>query len=261
MTAREVAVTFDGSFDGFLSVVFACYYEKIVPSVIQEESHAQLTIADDTCFIKTDENRAKRVFNALNEKLNHDIVNNIYGAFLSFEDDRFMVLLQYIKMAFSVGNTVDDYQQIDFVRRFRKIARHVWREWHLLRGFCRFAETKQGVFYCEITPNNNVLSLLADHFSQRLMGQAWIIHDKTRHQAAIFNGTNCAITAVPHDATVELADGEEETQELWVAFFNALWIKQRTNLKLQRQLMPLYFRKNMTEFIKAEKMGLAAWEG
>jgi probable DNA metabolism protein len=84
------------------------------------------------------------------------------------------------------------------------------------------------------------------------MDQAWVIHDKTRSKAAIYDGNSYIITDVPKDTPVlyEEIEEEQEIQELWITFFNNLAIEARRNYKLQRQLLPLYFRKNMTEFVK-----------
>ena len=248
MVAREVAVTFDGTFDGFLSIVYAHYYDKINPINIQPENHAQLTLVMESVYIETNPTHSAKVFSAIKEKISYESAEFIFNAFLSSEDDRFMALLAYIKMGFVHGQKVDNHLQTECVRRVQKLAKHVAREAHLLNGFCRFAETKQGVFYCKITPKNNVLPIIANHFSQRFNNQAWIIHDQTYGQAAIYNQNSYVITTAPMDAIVDCVDDEEETQELWVTFFNAHFIKARVNLKLQRQMLPLYFRKNMTEF-------------
>ena len=247
-TRRNVAVLFDGSFDGFLCVVYAVYYEKIMPLSIQMESQAQLVLDVESCYINTNSERAARVFSAIREKVSIDASYYVYNAFLSYDESRFQSILGYIKLGFKLGHIVDSHLQQDCVRHVHKMANHVGRERHLLLGFCRFAETKQGVYYCEITPKNDVLLLVADHFSQRLMNQQWVIHDKRRGQAAIYDGEYYIIADTPKDATVVYAEGEAETQELWVAFFNALAIDARKNKKLQRQLLLLYFRGNMTEF-------------
>jgi len=252
-TPLVIAVTFDGSFDGFMSVVYACYYEKIVPISILPENQAQLTLTFESRHIETNPTHAAKVFSAIREKISWEAAETIYLAFLSYEEDRFLPLLEYIKFGFSIGHMVESHHQKDFVRHIRKISRHVGREAHLLRGFCRFAETKQGIFYCKVTPKNNVITLLTDHFTQRLHGQSWIIHDQTYNQAAIYNGESLIITPAPKDAKIELAENEQEIQEQWTTFFNALSIKARTNPKLQRQLLPLYFRSNMTEFIVNEE--------
>ncbi|MCL2286493.1 MAG: TIGR03915 family putative DNA repair protein [Firmicutes bacterium] len=247
---REVVVTFDGSFDGYLCIIYAYYYEKILPLVIQDEYQSQLTLDSEIYFVDTDSDKAARVLKGIREKVSDDAARYVYNAFLSGEDDKYMPIFHYILLGFSVGHMVNSHLKEDCVRRVHKLARHVGRETHLLLGFCRFAEADNGVYYCVITPKNDVLAMVAEHFTQRFMNQAWVIHDKSRNQAAIYDGNTLVITAVPKNATVNYAEGERETQKLWSTFFNVLAIEARKNPKLQRQLLPLYFRKNMTEFNK-----------
>jgi len=210
----------------------------------------QLSFDAATRFIETDAKKATRVFNAIREKISEDAADNVHRAFHANHDGRFSALLNYIRLGFSVGHMVDSHLHENFVRLVHKLAKNVWREAHLLHGFCRFEETKQGAYYCKVTPKNDVLPMLAAHFVQRLMNQAWVIHDKVRNKAAIYDGNSCVISSVPaNGVTVSLAEGEIETQELWVTFFNTLAIDERKNIKLQKQLLPLYFRGNMTEFV------------
>jgi len=246
-------ILFDGTFDGFLCVVYAHYYDKITPVLIQRTDHAQLTLHEKLHTITTDIAKATRVLNGIRKKISQEAADRVFYAFLSeaiaTDEEKYMTLLAYIKLGFKLGHMVDSHLQDDCVRMVHNFARHVGREAHLLHGFCRFAETESGVFYCQVTPKNDVLALLADHFCQRLATQPWIIHDKVRGLAAVFDGKSYVITDVPRDASVVYAPGEKETQELWVVFFENLAIEARKNPKLQRQLLPLYFRKNMTEFM------------
>lgn len=236
-----------------MSVVYAVYYDKLSPTSIQIDGREQLSLGD-LRRIETDDEKAARVFTAIRKKISPDAAYHVYYAFLSDDERRFLPMLKYIQLGFAVGHMVDSHLHESFVRDVRDFYRQVGREAHLLFGFCRFAETKQGVFYCPVTPKNDVLVLLAEHFVERLMDQAWVIHDKRRKKAAIYDGKAYVITDVPEDAKFSYAAGEEETQELWVMFFNTLAIKERKNKKLQRQLLPLYFRGNMTEFVeKSEK--------
>ena len=41
---------------------------------------------------------------------------------------------------------------------------------------------------------------------------------------------------------------EDEYKSLWKGFFKSIAIKERENLKLQRQLCPLHKRKHISEF-------------
>jgi len=244
-----MTILFDGTFEGFLNVVYEVYYKKIEPHSIQIEGFEQLTLGDESYIIQTDGKKASRVYKAIRDKISEESADRLFYAFHAADDARFLALLKYIQLGFSVGHMVDSHLHEYFVRYVTKLAKNVSREAHLLHGFCRFAETTQNVYYCEVTPKNDVLYFLAEHFIQRLMNQAWVIHDKVRNKAAIYDGNSYVITAVPAETpAVVYADNEAETQELWVMFFNTLAIDARKNPKLQRQLLPLYFRKNMTEF-------------
>ena len=245
--SQEACLLFDGSFDGFLCVVYEIYYKKIIPINIQTE--AEITLAESLVTIKTNHSYAQRVFLAIKKKISDEAASKVYYAFLSFEQGRFMPIVQYIKLGFAVGHMVDSHLHEDCVRFVHKLANHSGKEAHLLFGFCRFEQTKQGVLYCKITPKNDVLPIVANHFSQRLMNEVWMIHDRVRNQAAVYNGNNFIIAQVPKDVVIDYADNEEEVQNQWITFFNSIAIEARTNGKLQRQLLPLHFRQNMTEFI------------
>ncbi|MCL2372397.1 MAG: TIGR03915 family putative DNA repair protein [Defluviitaleaceae bacterium] len=242
------ALVFDGSFDGFLSVVHACYYEKLDPISIQPAEI--LTLMDEARYIETHQANAAQVYAAIKNKISPEVAYTVYVASLSPEEDRYTALLAYIRLGFKVGHMVGSHLQVEYVRRVRDLHRQAAGEAHLLFGFSRFVETASGVFYCQITPRNNVLPLVADHFTRRFMNQQWIIHDKAHNQAAVYDGKSYVIAQNPGDADVTLAAHEEETQDLWVAFWDALSIESRKNWKLQRQLLPIYFRKNMTEFTR-----------
>ena len=248
VSAEERTIVFDGSFDGFLSAVYAIYYEKLNPAGIQTQN--DITLADNLYFVGTNAQHSSRVFTAIKEKISDEAAQTVYYAFLSWEQERFVPIVKYIKHGFSVGSMVKCYLQVDYVRQVQKMAMQTGREAHKLHGFCRFVETKQGVLYAQITPKSNCLVLVAEHFKERLMNEAWLIHDKTRSQAAVYDGNEFVVVGSLKEGDIKLAPGEEETQELWVTFFNNIAIKERVNKKLQRQLLPLYFRKNMTEFIK-----------
>ena len=244
---RELAVLFDNSFEGFLCILFAYYYEDILPLNIQADQSYQLTLDAEEYYIATDYDKAMRVEKGIKRKISRQAFDNLYSAFLTENEDIYMDMFRYAVLGFRVGEAVDSHLQEDCVLAVHKNARYVGRETHLLTGFCRFKETDEHVFYCEISPVNNVLHLLAEHFSERMSNQAWVIHDKKRGIAAIFDGSKYIIGAVPTNVKLQYSDKEEAIQDLWKSFFDTLAIKERRNKKLQRNFVPLYFRKWMLE--------------
>ena len=239
---------FDGSFDGFLCVVHAHYYDKLDPIYISERSGFQRTIGADYKFIETDYEKAERVFNSMREKISEDAAGAIYKAFLSSGPERFMNVYRYALLGFKKGAEVDSYMKLDYVLYTQKAAKYVGSETHLLTGFCRFTETKSGVLYAEIGPVNNVLPLLANHFSDRLMNEQWIILDTKRNTAAVYDGKEFVISEVPETLKTESAAGEEKYRDLWRMFYETIAVETRENPKLQRTHLPLRYRKYMTEF-------------
>ena len=245
---REAVVLFDGSLEGFLCILHAYYYEGVTPIIIHEEDHHQPTLDAEEYYVVTDYDQAVRVQQGIRKKISSLAEHHIANAFLADGDDRYMAMFRYLVLGFKVGAIVDNHLQQDCVLRVHKLSRYVGREAHLLTGFCRFAETQGQIYYCSVEPKNYVLPILAQHFSDRMMNQAWIIHDKRRGKAAVYNGETYVIADVPRSAQVMYSENEAQIQDLWRTFFNSVNIKERKNPKVQRNLLPLYFRKSMTEF-------------
>jgi probable DNA metabolism protein len=242
------SIIFDGSFEGFLCVVYAYYYDKIIPSHIQREDEYQETLDAEVLPIFTDQARAARVLDGINKKISPDAAEMVFFACLSGEDDIYMDIFKYTVLGFKVGSIVDSYLQTDYVRRVHTLHKRVGHETHMLTGFCRFQETRQGVYYCAVTPKNHVLPLLAEHFTDRFKNQAWVIHDKKHGQAAVYDGSEYVIGNVGADAKVEFTENETRVQDLWKLFFKTIAIQERASYKRQRQMLKLYFRNNMVEF-------------
>ena len=239
-------IEFDGTYQGLLSLIHACYYQRLAPTHIQTPATAQLTLMGEPIMIETCPQKAHRVLTAINQKISPEVAGKVYYAFLS--EGGYLAILQYVQLGFKVGHMVDSHLQTPCVQIVHDLAKKVGGEAHLLLGFTRFAEMENGVFYSPITPKYNALPLVAQHFATRFINMPWVVHDKLRHQAAIYNMQEYIITPVPKDIALNYAQGEIEMQEMWRSFLKALTIEARKNPKLQRQLLPLHFRKNMTEF-------------
>jgi len=248
-TRKLVDAVFDGTYEGFLSVVYAYYYEGILPRSVQSADAYQLSIAQDEYFVVTSDCHAKKVESAISKKISTNAKRNVQYAFLSSASDRYDLLFQYIITGFKIGHAIDNHLQNDIVHRVQKLAREVGREGHRYTGFCRFEETTHGIYYCAIDPVNHVLSILADHFADRMMNQSWVIHDKKHHQAVVYDGNDYAFVKVnANQAPPPTAKNEQEIQSLWTMYFNTLAIEARKNPKLHRQILPLRYRGEMTEF-------------
>ena len=80
----------------------------------------------------------------------------------------------------------------------------------------------------------------------------WMIIDKT-HMIALIHPLEqkSFLSPLTKEELSFLENSRQDTDlysELWKTFFHSIAIKERKNARCQRNLMPLWFRKNMTEF-------------
>jgi len=108
-------------------------------------------------------------------------------------------------------------------------------------------------------PDHYILPLIADHFADRLAGERWIIHDRKRGLAVVYDGHQtdkdpfCAqrkwyITDFSHNGQLPLTQREQYYQELWQLYFDKISIESRRNPRLQAQFVPYRYRNDLVEF-------------
>jgi len=244
---RAVGVMFDGSFEGLLSIVHAYYYDGLLPLEIVEESSFQPSFGLEYVPIPAAPEKAAQVIDGIHKKLTAATAQYIFSAFLHADSDKYFTIFQYIIAGFHYRHTLDQYEQIDYVLRVHKLAQRVNGEAHLLKGFTRFVKTADNIFYADISPNHNVLPILAEHFAERLGGERWIIHDVKRGTAVVYDTQSWQLTDAPAQAANLQVTSNDNFSDLWSAFHEAIMIRERKNPRQQRSMMPKYFWKHMTE--------------
>ena len=132
-----------------------------------------------------------------------------------------------------------------YVNRVFQLCRSTSNEAHHLLGFLRFSELSNGILFSRIHPKNQILPLLAAHFTDRLPMENFIIYDETHQTAAIHkSGNGYMLTEVPYADEAfmnQFSEREEEYRQLWLGFFNSIAIEARKNPKLQSQNIPKRF--------------------
>lgn len=138
-----------------------------------------------------------------------------------------------------------------------ELARKVMNEAHRFLQFVRFEELENKILFSKIAPKSYVLTLIAPHFEDRLMGENWIIYDEVHKMAAV-HVKNAQWALV--DTEISMGDSAKKEsaenrkyEELWKLFFHTIGIEARKNPKCQQNFLPLWYRKNMLEFDQQEK--------
>lgn len=238
---------YDGTFDGLLTIVFDCYVLKKFPIKIIAENKYIPNILDDIERVITDYNRATRIFNGIVKNISYDVLYNSYYAFLAEDNEKEINILKYLLYGFSIGPKINTMLSIDFVFKVNSLRKKMLSEAHSLKGLLRFSKIGDNLFYSSIHPTHNVIENLGHHFIKRLPTQNFIIHDKNRNIAFLYNTEKYEIVDSSSINIPCLSEEELKYQELWKAFFNTIAIKERTNKKLQMQFMPKKYWKDLTE--------------
>ena len=109
-------------------------------------------------------------------------------------------------------------------------------------------ELEDGTLYGKIESKFNVVYFLGKHFLKRFNNQNFIIHDLDRKLAFVKIDEEFSIQEVAYFDEPTFSSNEEKFQKLWKSFFKGVTIKERINLKLQQNLVPLVYRTYMSEF-------------
>jgi probable DNA metabolism protein len=131
-------------------------------------------------------------------------------------------------------------KNLNCVNRTLKYSHQVSHEAHKLKGFLRFKKMKNHFYYGVINPTNNVLEIIAVHFSKRMKNEAFIIKDDNRKIHALYDKKQI-IYLKDKDIiklNLELDKDEIVFEELWKSFFKTIAINERKNLKTQMNFMP-----------------------
>lgn len=238
---------YDGSFEGFLCCVYAHYYDEKAISVAKKGDDIQQMFFTSQVEVKTDECKAMRVYRAIKEKISEYDLRRVYLIFLCDAPGMEMVLLNYIVFGFKKGRKASSFHGYPAVRDAELLEKRVTREQDKLRGLLRFSVLEGNILYAQMEPDNNILELLAPHFSDRYKNESFIIHDLKRSRAVVASGGSWYICDFNPGDIPKLSDDEEKYRRLWRKYFDTTAIKERTNLRCQRQYMPYRYWKHLTE--------------
>ncbi|MFV0156933.1 TIGR03915 family putative DNA repair protein [Empedobacter falsenii] len=247
---------FDNSFEGFLTLIFDYYVRKPQQIKIVSQRDFLPSMFDDEYIVITDEQKAERVHKSLKNKLNSTSYKALQAVFLSEEKEAFEKLFHYCCLIINESAAIQLNYGNEFVLYVMKMYRSVHREKHHHEAFIRFEKINQDLFFAKTEPKYNILPLIIHHFRKRYADQNWIIYDSIRKYGIYYDKNSKQVHQIqlnftPKSTTLptEYIDVDENLyQELWKSYFHSTTIETRKNSKLQMQLMPKRFWKNLTEY-------------
>lgn len=254
MEKRSVLI-YDGSFEGFLTCVFAVFEQKLKVTAIYTESEFQQDFFSIPELVTTDVEKAQRVKAGIAKHISPGGKRDLYFAFLSEEPGIELLMLNYLKKAFKDENFSSTDYGNPTILKISQVAKMVSREKHRMEAFVRFMLTKDAIYFAHIEPDFNILPLILPHFESRYANQKWIIYDLKRKYGLYYNlhATNYITLELSEKffsgkSKTDFFDAsEEEFQELWQQYIKSTNIKSRKNMKLHLQHVPKRYWKLLTE--------------
>ncbi len=237
---------YDGTFEGLLTCIFYNYkIEKA--SGIYNTANYQQNILNSYKIIESDVEKAKTVSDAINKKISREAYVDVYYCYLSNIDNKENIILEFLIFAFKYGRNTMNFYSHERVLPIKEISLKVYGEVHRYLGILRFSDI-EGILYAKLSPDNDIIILMVEHFSDRYKFEKFIIYDEKRKKACVYSDNCWEIKENIEFDSIEYSQDEKRIQSLWKQYFNDLAIKERTNLNLQFQFVPARYRKNMPEF-------------
>lgn len=244
---RDIIYLYDGSFEGLLTAVFESFSFHEIPMNILVNSNVQETLDMNYYYVNTDTEKAYRVQKSITQKISRYTMHNIFFTYLSTCSDKEMKILAYIHRCFKYGKSVNSRINDKYVGAVCDAALSVGNEAHKLKGFIRFLELSNGVYYGKISPKARILPALILHFKERFNSMPFIIHDLTHEECLVYNGKSAEIYKTDTIPKLDISDNEEHYKALWREFYNTVAIKERHNPKCQMNNMPKRYWQHLTE--------------
>ncbi|MCL1873400.1 MAG: TIGR03915 family putative DNA repair protein [Clostridiales bacterium] len=229
--------TFDGTFEGFLTVIFYIYKNKEQPQDIAV-APGSLPLFASARPVTTRRDLAARVAAGIRQKMGEISYRRTYYVFLSDYEGAYLKIYHYLDLGFQqTKKELHNHLTDSTVAYMQKVSQQVTLESHRLKGLLRF-QKQEGFFYAPCSPRHDVLELLAGHFSRRLDKQNWLIHDIGRGKAVVCADGNWQLADLKQ---ARLPANEEPYRALWQQYFSAINIDERRNPKQQKSYMPVRY--------------------
>ena len=248
----------DGTFGGLLTAYAEAYRRGALPSEVRlAGAPASGALFGEAVRVDADAALAERVERGL-ERAKTGLVGQLRRAFLSERPRMDVAVLRLVDAVHDRGADAADDWTFEPAREVSRWSGRVGREAHRMEAFVRFERAVvDGAerFVANARPEYHVLPLLTDHFAARYPTLAWRIVDVRRGLALVHTpepdraGGQPPTRIVPSDALAGggAAPEEEAYQTMWKAYFRAVTIPERRNMRLHLRHVPKRYWPYLTE--------------
>lgn len=238
---------YDGTFEGVLTCIYHHYYTEKASGIFPAAEY-QSTLLGGFREVETEEEKAVTVYDAIEKKISYYDLKRIYKVFCSSAEQKECRILNYVRLGFKRGSSIRRLHGNPIVFPVEEAEKKVNAEIHRLKGLIRFSVVGDGILYSEIEPDHDVVEFLAEHFCDRFRCDPLIIHDSKRQKALFGYEGKWYLSFFTAEELPPVSQEEMEYRKLWKHYFESIAIKERTNPRCQKNMMPIRYWKHLTEF-------------
>lgn len=244
-----IVYVYDGTLHGLYCCVHASVYNNELPMGIYDASAGVPSLFEQRHII-TDYKKASSVRASIYKKLSLRVIELCETVFLSCMEEKEINILRFVLRAYDEGASIAFMMGDGEIAKILKAEKHTLGEGHLLLGFIRFCDYG-GMLVSTISPKNQVLPLLVNHFTVRYRNENFLIYDKTHKMALIYENKNYSIVKLEDVRFNDPPPEEKQYEELWKQFYKTISIEARENPRCRMTHMPKRYWENMLE-VKSE---------
>lgn len=220
---------------------------------LELEPVSQQELFCEYIHIDAEEQKAMKVCSAIRKKISWQAYQWVYYAAHSTRPEKTECIYRFLILGFHFGKKITEMLTENTVMRIMELSRRVTNEEHIMREASRFTCHERGIYVCHIEPEHDILLMLAEYFEDRMPSETWMITDDGRRTAVIHLKDQRMYQTVLTEKEWEQLQEAERIKDiyttLWNEFFHTIGIRERENRKCQNTMMPLHYRKHMTEFM------------
>ena len=204
--------------------------------------------------VVTDQEKAMKVTRTICDKFGFEAYEFFLYAASCTNEEKANAIYKSIVTGFrrNIGFKLINMWTDPYVSTVLELGRTAKNEFASWREFLQFHELNNGVLFSRIAPKCDILMMLSSHFSNRFPNENFMIYDEIRDKYLVHEKQNECIIVIGNginpDEESLFSDDDKMYDDLFNLFTKTIAIKERKNLKLQQQRMPLRIQKYKIEF-------------
>ncbi len=253
---EETILKCEDSIEGILTGVYEAYalrkdHRMVHLQTADIENYRLFSVYQD---IQADAEKSAKVLRTVYRRFGEEAYVQICQAMVSYDQEKADAVYHTIVAGLSGAyrGKLMEHLSNPYVHKVFSLSRNTGIEIDHLQGFLRFRELKNGALLARYAPKNDITALIMPHFANRLPNEDFAVYDEKRSYYAVHpKGKQWYLVRgeLPlDDGQQEYSENEEKYRMLYRHFCQSITIRERKNLELQRNMLPLRFRKHMVEF-------------